>query len=259
MPKEEIGVRGILMRTKRISVWAVASVLVCAAAAATMERRARKALAAECDRLRWFAADLSHELRTPLTAVRLELEDAAQDAEADVASLTGRLLPSLDRAEAVVTSMLLLTGRQAGEEGRELVDLSDLVGREVASRRDPHPVTVRLSGQVNVSAVREQMRQVLTNLLDNAQRYARRGVVVEVSRHDGIARMLVDDDGDGVPEADRRWVFQRFTRAGGHRGHDGGGLGLMITRVIAEAHRGSVEVEEAPSGGARFVLRLPAA
>ncbi|WP_327046140.1 HAMP domain-containing histidine kinase [Microbispora sp. NBC_01189] len=251
------------MLTKRISIYAVAGLLAYAAAATMMERRARKALAAECDRLRWFAADLSHELRTPLTAVRLELEDAVQDAgadaAADVASLTERLLPSLDRAEAVVTSMLLLTGRQAGDEGRELVDLSDLVGREVASRRDPYPVTVRLSGQVNVSAVREQMRQVLTNLLDNAQRYARRGVVVEVSRHGGFARMLVDDDGDGVPEADRRRVFQRFTRLGGHRDHDGGGLGLVITRVIAEAHRGSVEVEEAPSGGARFVLRLPAA
>jgi signal transduction histidine kinase len=72
---------------------------------------------------------------------------------------------------------------------------------------------------------------------------------------------VVDDDGDGVPETERLRVFDRFVRLdeSRRRDRDGAGLGLSITRAIAEAHGGGVHVEDAPAGGARFVLRLPLA
>jgi signal transduction histidine kinase len=215
-----------------------------------------------CRRLGWFASDLSHELRTPLTALRVELEEAVLHRDqSDVAKLVERTLPSIDRAEAVVASMLTLARVQPRAEGdRDRVDLGELIKTEVDTRRDAHPVTVRIEESVTVLAVREQIRQAMTNLLDNAQRHARHKVEVGVSREAGSALLTVEDDGDGVPEADRRRIFDRFTRLGDGRRWDrsGAGLGLTITRAIAEAHDGEIDVEDRPGGGARFVLRLPA-
>jgi signal transduction histidine kinase len=106
-----------------------------------------------------------------------------------------------------------------------------------------------------------QLSRVVRNLLDNASSHARSRAAVAVSTGEGSVWLVVDDDGPGIPAEDRERVFDRFTRLDEGRGRAGGGagLGLAMVRAIAEGHGGSVHIDEAPLGGARFVVRLPGA
>jgi len=98
------------------------------------------------------------------------------------------------------------------------------------------------------------------NLLANAARHAETRVAVWLVERHGRAVLTVDDDGAGVPQADRERVFDRFVRLDEARTRDSGGsgLGLAIVREIARVHGGTVTVGESPLGGARFVVDLPA-
>jgi signal transduction histidine kinase len=99
---------------------------------------------------------------------------------------------------------------------------------------------------------------MVRNLLDNAVRHANAGVHVELSEADGAVVLVVQDDGPGVPEADRERVFERFVRLETARPHDvgGTGLGLAIVLTVAQRHHGTAVLEPSPRG-ARFVVRLP--
>jgi signal transduction histidine kinase len=105
-----------------------------------------------------------------------------------------------------------------------------------------------------------QLAEVLVNLLVNAQRHAQTCVDVSVARADGYATVSVLDDGAGIRPDDRERVFAPFVRlaAGRERDPQGSGLGLAISRAIAQAHQGTLTVEDSPRG-ANFVLRLPLA
>ena len=104
-----------------------------------------------------------------------------------------------------------------------------------------------------------QFVRLLGNLLDNAERYAESRITVQVVGEDGRALLTVTDDGAGIAPADRERVFERFTRldTARSRGTGGAGLGLAIAREIAQAHGGTLRIEDDPCGGARFALRLP--
>ena len=104
----------------------------------------------------------------------------------------------------------------------------------------------------------QRLTRVLTNLLDNAERHAKSTITVTVRREPDAAVLEVLDDGAGIPPEHREAVFQRFTRLDTARSRDAGGtgLGLAIARQIAEAHGGTLTIEDSLSG-ARFVLRLP--
>ncbi|WP_208860778.1 ATP-binding protein, partial [Streptomyces griseoflavus] len=103
--------------------------------------------------------------------------------------------------------------------------------------------------------------RVLANLLDNGRRHARERVTVTVRRERGSAVLAVADDGDGVAEADRERIFERFVRLDAARSRDdgGAGLGLAIARDVAVRHGGTLTAGAAPAGGALFELRLPLA
>jgi len=105
-----------------------------------------------------------------------------------------------------------------------------------------------------------QLAQVVRNLVDNAQRHAQGQVAVSLRRDGDELVFVVDDDGPGIPEADRLRVFDRFTRLDEARGRaDGGaGLGLAVVRRVVEQHGGTVAIFDSPLGGARFEVRLPA-
>ncbi|ETK31007.1 sensor histidine kinase [Microbispora sp. ATCC PTA-5024] len=210
---------------------------------------------------RQFATDASHELRTPLAGLRAQLEEAQlHPQETDLGDLLEHALADVDRLEAIIGDLLLLARVGALQpESWTPLDLGDLVRQETRRRCDRLPVRLRLEDGVTVNAYRGHLVRLLTNLLDNAQRHGRRDVEVAVRRMDSMVELSVSDDGAGVPEADRERIFERFTRLDAARSRDqgGSGLGLAIARDIADAHCGTLEVEESPSGGARFVLRMP--
>ena len=112
----------------------------------------------------------------------------------------------------------------------------------------------------HLRADRERLRQVLTNLIDNAIKYSPTGDVVEVRVYprDGRIRIDVQDRGPGIAREDQKLIFEKFGRVNsGGAGKPGTGLGLFIARSIAEAHGGTVEVLSSPERGALFTLALP--
>jgi two-component system sensor histidine kinase MprB len=116
-------------------------------------------------------------------------------------------------------------------------------------------VTFRLSSQAtSIQGVRSRISRAVTNLLDNAGKWSPQGGTVEVSV--GAGEVSVVDHGPGIPPEDAAHVFDRFWRASSARHLPGSGLGLSIVKDVAEKHGGSVTLESAPGGGARFRLRL---
>ncbi|MGI5155966.1 sensor histidine kinase [Microbispora sp. CA-102843] len=228
----------------------------------TLERLADagRRLDRKAERQRLFLSGASHELLTPLTGLRAQLEEARlHPAETDVSELVDCSLRDVDRLQAVVSGLLLLL--KAGTKpppGRRAADLAELVRTEISSRPHRSPVLLRLIPGVAVHAVEHEIHRLLGNLLDNAQRHARSSVLVEMRQEGAHAEIAVSDDGGGIAEADREKVFEPFTQLEESRNR-GSGLGLAIAREIVRAHGGTIGVEDAAEGGARFVVRLPLA
>lgn len=204
---------------------------------------------------RRFVADASHELRTPVATMRTELEVAQQAGDhASLRDAVDGALREEARLEALLTDLLLLAAAESPVPG-ERAQPVDLGGLVAAEARRPRAVPVEVDGAGTVTGSEKQLERAVRNLLDNAARHASTCVHVTV---DG-GRLLVDDDGPGIPLADRSRIFERFTRLDEGRARDdgGSGLGLSIVRAVAAAHGGTVCVEDAPGlGGARFVLDL---
>jgi two-component system OmpR family sensor kinase len=133
-------------------------------------------------------------------------------------------------------------------------------GRAAAPGREIH---VAAEGPAVVVGDRDQLRQVLGNLLRNAFVHTPDGTPIEVvlERVGSEVRLEVRDHGPGLPTSDAEALFERFWRseAGRERGRGGAGLGLAIVAAIVDAHRGDVRAGNAPDGGATFVVTLPAA
>ncbi|MFE7647660.1 sensor histidine kinase [Streptomyces phaeoluteigriseus] len=212
------------------------------------------ALEAAVERQRRFVADASHELRSPIASLRTQLEVGA--AHPELLDVPGAVEDTV-RLQNLAADLLLLARLDAGERPVDTrVDLAALAREEAAGR-----VRVTVDAEpAEVSGSPGQLRRVLANLLDNAQRHAREAATVTVRREGGRAVVAVADDGEGVPEADRERVFERFVRLDAARSRDdgGAGLGLAIARDVAVRHGGTLTVRGTPEGGALFELRLPA-
>jgi signal transduction histidine kinase len=214
-----------------------------------------------------FAADAAHELCTPVAALRVELEEARlHPEETDLSELLDRALGNVDRLQTIVTDLLTLARAQsAAPIDRQRVDLAELVHVEVSRHGDRYETSVLPVAEgdpgVVVDADRFQLRRVLAILLDNAYRHARSSIRVQVRLDGEAAELSVTDDGQGVAVADRERIFQPFARldAARDRRHGGAGLGLSIAREIIRSHGGTLGVDGSAAGGARFVVRLPAA
>ncbi|MGW0335249.1 sensor histidine kinase [Streptomyces sp. NPDC003011] len=215
------------------------------------------ALETSVERQRRFVADASHELRSPIASLRTQLEvGAAHPALLDVEGAVEDTV----RLQRLAADLLLLARLDAGEKpaADARFDLAALVREQAGGRAG---LTVRAPEAVRVAGSRGQVGRLLTNLLDNARRHARSAVEVSVRCEGEWAVAGIADDGDGVPEADRERIFERFVRLDDARSRDdgGAGLGLAIARDVAVRHGGTLTVRDAPAGGALFELRLPLA
>ncbi len=209
---------------------------------------------------RHFASMVSHELRTPLAGLRTQLEEALlyRD-DTDPYETLRTAVRTTERCQAIINEMLAVARvRTAAAAEPEPVDLGTLAREEAAARTDGVPVRAEIRDDVTVLGNRVQLCGVLTNLLVNAQRHAHSEVEVSVERAGDEAVVTVLDDGDGIAPEDRERVFEPFVRLkdGRRRDPKGTGLGLALCRVTADAHHGTLRVEDSPRG-ARFVLRLP--
>ncbi|WP_433431193.1 sensor histidine kinase [Nonomuraea sp. CA-141351] len=207
-----------------------------------------------------FASDASHDLRNPLTAMRTRIEEVLMCPEqSDWPGTANALLESVERMQDLVGDLLQVARLDAGVTGRrEAISLTDLVRCELD--RLPRRVAVRhrLTPAVIVNGERIGLTRLLNNLLDNAERHAASLITVTLEFCSGTAVLEVCDDGEGIAPEQREIIFERFARLEASRVRDPGGtgLGLPIARQIAEAHGGTLAVEDS-TRGARFVLRLP--
>jgi two-component system OmpR family sensor kinase len=215
-------------------------------------------------RQRAFVADASHELRTPLTSVLANLELLAEQLDGERGEAAHAALRSSRRMRRLVADLLLLARADAGRvPPREPTDLGAVLA-EAAAELGPvaagHEVTIDAEPAV-VNGAPDELLRLAVNLIDNAIRHTPPGTHVHaaVAADHGEATLEVSDDGPGIPDELRARVFERFVRGGGDRAGSSG-LGLSIVRAVAESHGGTVSLGAADeSGGARFVVRLPAA
>ncbi len=220
-------------------------------------------LEASSIRQRQFVSDASHELRSPIASIRAQMEVALRRGErTDWPGAAQRVLAEDARLEQAVAELLELARLDETNASEQTeVDLDEVVLDEAARPRAGAPVdTSRVSaGRVHGDA--GQLGRLVHNLLDNACRHASGQVAVALGTRNGCVELVVDDDGPGIALADRTRIFDRFTRLDEGRARDGGGagLGLAMVHAIVERHGGTVNVDDAPEGGARFTVRLPAA
>ena len=220
---------------------------------------------ATLDRQRAFVADASHELRTPLTSILANLELLESDLDGEQREMAASALRSSRRMRRLVADLLLLARADAGREvPKAPVDLAAVAheaAAEAAALSTQHSVDVDAPGPVVIEGVADDLHRLAGNLVENALIHTPAGtpVTVSVRREGDSAVVEVSDRGPGVPPALRERVFERFARGSGDAAPSGGsGLGLAIVRAVAEAHGGTVEVDDAEGGGARFTVKFPA-
>jgi len=223
------------------------------------------------DRLHRFSFDASHQLRNPLAAIRTSGEvclSRPRDASEYRAVIEDMLEDTRHLGRTVEQLLLLARSAQGAlEEERQDLSLGTLLEDVVDVARavgDTRAMTVELhrpDTPVIVRAVRELVREAVTNLADNALRFSPDGGAIRIGldRTDrATARISISDEGPGVAAERKAELFRPFSRQHG-TGRESVGLGLAIAADICRAHRGSVGVDDRPGGGAVFWMELPLA
>lgn len=197
-------------------------------------------------------AGISHDLRTPLTRMKLELAMQGETSQSK------ELQQDVSEMEHMIEAYLAFA-RGEGSEAAQKISLKGWLEDVVQSYlRSERPVTLKATIAVPVTLKPQAMKRVMQNLIDNALRYGKNcWVSAELRRHRLV--LVVEDDGPGIPEADREHVFQAFKRLEASRNSDtgGAGLGLTIVRDIVHAHGGQVNLENSPQGGLLVRVSLP--
>jgi two-component system osmolarity sensor histidine kinase EnvZ len=197
-------------------------------------------------------AGVSHDLRTPLTRMKLQIamlgnDEAAEEMRGDVAEM-----------EKMVEEYLSFA-RGDSAESMVMTDIGTIL-RDVA-RNAPaggEPVSVETEGSLEIPVRPNGFKRAITNLVNNGLLYGG-SVTISARRNGDQVEITVDDDGPGIPEAEREEVFRPFYRLDSARSPDtaGSGLGLTISRDVLRAHGGDLTLEESAQGGVRARLRLP--
>ncbi len=204
------------------------------------------------DRTAMLAA-ISHDLRTPITSLRLHAE-FVEDEETRT-----KIIAALDEMQRMTEDTLAFIREDMRQEGTRTVDLYALIDSVAADLADlGHEISVLESDQVLIACRPVALRRAFRNLLENAGTYGVRAKV-RITRDDAQLRIVIEDEGPGVPEADLERVFEPFVRLDESRGRDTGGtgLGLAIARTIVRGHGGDIRLENREEGGLRATVTLP--
>lgn len=221
-----------------------------------------------------FMSMVAHELRTPLNTLFLEAQlRGMQLDKGNMAAFTqeqlrkmvardGRQIQSMIR---LINDMVDVSRIRSGKlsirpADTELAALLTRIVSDLAQRTEAAGATIDLHAPEPVAGVWDEFRveQIIINLLTNALRYGgSKPVLVTLMQYDGLAEIIVRDQGVGISEEDQRRIFNPFERAGTKDVKEGLGLGLYIARQLAESHGGTLDVESAPNEGAAFRLTLP--
>ena len=212
---------------------------------------------------RRFVADASHELRTPLATIQGNaglLAHGPPIAEPVRRAAANDIAEESERMGRLVDRLLTLARADSGLR-LELapVDLRDVVidvTRQAAAVHADRSFDVEVV-DAEVAGDEDALRQLLWVLLDNALRYSRSGITVDLEVVSGWARLMVGDDGPGIAVEERDRIFQRFYRADASRTGRGAGLGLSIARWITEQHGGRIIADQGKAGGAGMYVDLP--
>jgi signal transduction histidine kinase len=212
-----------------------------------------------------FVSDASHELRTPLAVIRANAEFLQQEQPENVE--VRDIVGETDRLSVLVDTLLAVARDDEGARASYTpVDLTDVVETAVASFQplageQGLELTYATPDQLMVTGDRDQLRQVLVILLDNAVRYTPAGGRIHVqARPDGKDAVLtVHDTGIGIPEQALERVFERFYRGDEARNRQSGGagLGLAIARDLVTRHAGRISVTSTEGAGTTFTIQLP--
>jgi two-component system OmpR family sensor kinase len=209
---------------------------------------------------------VSHEIRTPLSRMKFEIELAQQATQVDeVRQSLEHIKTDIAAINDLVTATLSYAILERADvslniDAHNFTTLIPAIAEMVA--RDTRP-DIQITTQVQSDAERVRcdahlMETMLKNLLYNATRYAKHSIAVTFTCENGENQLLVDDDGPGIPPADRQRVFESFVQLERTAGRKTGfGLGLAIVRRAIEWHGGQVSITDSPSGGARFRLSWP--
>jgi signal transduction histidine kinase len=211
-------------------------------------------------RLERFTGDAAHELRSPVAAIRAQAEVAVAHPDPALAEETLRdVAGEAQRLSALLSDLLALARADAGR--RPAAEPVDLVGaaRLAVARagQDGPAVELVAPAAASVAASPAEIGLVLDNLLGNARRYARTLVRVEVLPAGRRTRLVVSDDGPGIPAEERRRVFDRFTRLAPEADDGHAGLGLALVEALVGGRGGEVVAGESAWGGARLEVRWP--
>ena len=219
-----------------------------------------------------FVANVSHELKTPLTSilgyVETLLDGQADTNPEDAKRFLGKIVAHTQRLHALVEDLLQLSRLEQQETGPEtetiriqdvIANVRDMVGRKAEEKH----IALRADyeGSTQIEADPRLLEQAIINLVENAIKYCPDDSEISFvsQRSKKNVRLTVQDNGPGIPEEDRARVFERFYRVDRGRNSDlgGTGLGLSIVKHIAQAHGGTVCLEESESGGSAFTIELP--
>ena len=220
-------------------------------------------------RINQFSIDVSHELKTPLTILKGETEVVLRkdrDNE-EYKNLLQSNLEEIDRMARIIDDLLLLSkaDRKDMKLNIENISLRDLVADVCMNMKifaDSKEITLVVDELADVRLIGDELklRRMLWNIMENGIKYTPKGGVVNVSSYtnNGYVCINVKDNGMGISGDDIKYIFDRFYRADRSRKRESGsGLGLSISKWIAEAHKGAIEVASQPSKGSQFLIKLP--
>jgi signal transduction histidine kinase len=220
-------------------------------------------IAASLRHERRFSAELSHELRTPLSKVIAETELALRRERAPE-EYRDALAAALRNAQQVsrIVDTLVAAAQHEASPGRHVADAYAVAREAIDSACDDGRVALLSNGRpraIRLGVEADLAARVLQPVLDNACRYGRSRVTVELDRRGSRVLYRIEDDGPGVAASERETIFEPGVRGSAGAGSAGAGLGLALARRLARNVSGDIEVESNGGSGAVFVVSLPTA